>query len=295
MKLQWTVEEIKITPSRADGVPDAAERVDRFNACNYARDLIRWLFSADRQQGEISNHVQILACYYIQLFYMFRSLRQEDAKMVSVAATFLACKVVDMPRKIKNIMRGVSQLRVPGSEPDLTADEERALCERVLKAEFLMLRIIQFQFDMELPLDVLGTLTEKLVVQLTLCEAFKKACKGPPQEEANALRGELPKVAERFMMDSFMGFAPLLAEPKVLAAGALAMATRYIRREMAIEMLCHLLNKADQALPETEVKHVVDEILNVFRTKANASGAAAAAAATTSVAAAPAAAAAAAA
>mmetsp|Transcript_135267 Transcript_135267/g.432437 ORF Transcript_135267/g.432437 Transcript_135267/m.432437 type:complete len:153 (+) Transcript_135267:61-519(+) len=119
-------------------------------------------------------------------------------------------------------------------------------------------------------------LSEALLVQLTRCEVFKNACKNTPQQEASELRKELLRVSENFVLDSFMGFAPLLAQPRVIAAGALAIATRYIRREMAIPELCGLLNNADASLPAEKVRHVVDEILNVFRTKSLAGSATAA-------------------
>jgi len=266
-ELRWNVEEIKTTPSRADGVPEREERALRFSGCDYARNLSRVLFNNDKSQEDSCNRVQILACYYLQSFFMFRSLRQEDAKTVAIAATFLACKVVDLPRKMRGILRALNQLRVQAGEAELGEEEQKKLCERVLKIEFLLLRIIRFEFDIDLPLDALAGLAEALLVQLTRCKEFCSACKGMPQQEAHALRVELIRVAQSFLLDSFMGFAPLLGRPRLVAAGALAIATRYIRREMPTSELCRLLHMADASLAETDVRHVVDEILQVFRTK----------------------------
>lgn len=277
--LRWSVEEIEATPSRGDGVLERDERVERFLACEYARNLIRQVFNNDRQQEDNCNRVQILACYYLQLFFMFQSLRKEDAKTVAVAGTFLACKVVDLPRKMRGILRALNQLRVQGNVAELGEDEQKRLCDRVLKIESALLRIIRFDFDLSLPLEPLAGLTEALLVQLTCCRVFIAACRGQPQQEAQALRQELLRVAERFVLDSFMGFAPLLAHPRVVAAGALAIATKYMRREMNSAELCRLLAAADATLVETDVKRVVDEILNVFRSKHHAGAAGGAAAA----------------
>merc|ERR1740121_1447088 len=275
--LKWTLEEIKLTPSKGDGIADLDERLQRFLACEYARKLIRTIFATDRQQEDCSNRVQMLACYYIQVFYMFRSLRQDELKTVAVAGTFLACKVVDLPKRMKNILRALNQMRAQGGEAELGEEEQRVLCDRVLRMEFFILRIIRFDFDLVLPLDFLAPLTEALLDQLTRCSSFCNACtKGAPVAEAKTLHSQLLSIAERFLLDSFMGFAPVLSSPKVIAAAALAIATRFVRRELSTSELCRLLPLADDTLDETDVKHVVDEILGVFRTKnrAQASGAA---------------------
>ncbi|CAE8672189.1 unnamed protein product [Polarella glacialis] len=93
--LRWTPEVLeKKTPSRISGISEKDERTERFIACDYARNVIRTLYTAgDKNQESESTRVQILACYYVQLFFMFRSLKQEDPKVVAVGATFLACKV----------------------------------------------------------------------------------------------------------------------------------------------------------------------------------------------------------
>jgi len=265
--LRWSVEEIKSTPSRADGVQDQDERVERFGACNYARKLIRVIFNSEKLHEDSCNRVQILACYYVQVFFMFISLREEDANVVAVAATFLACKVVDLPRKAKGVLRALNQVRTQLGEKELLEEDQKRLWERVLRVELFLLRVLRFDFDVALPLDALAGLAEPLLVELTICDVFRSACKAPPQQEASALRQKLLEVAERFTLDSFMGFAPLLAQPRVVAAGALCIATRFIRREMATPELCRLLSLADSSLDAAEVKHVVEEILNVFRTK----------------------------
>lgn len=286
--LRWTVDEVAATPSRADGITDKAERMERFAACDYARNLIRALFSNEKTHEEQCNHVQVLACYYLQLFYMFRSLRQENSRIVAIAAAFLACKVVDLPRRMRSLLRTVNQQRVQSGEAEFGEEEQRRTCEQILRIEFLLLRIVQFDFDVALPLEDLVGLAERLLVALTRSEAFKKACgKGPPIQEAHALKQELLKVAERFTFDSFMGLAPLLAPPRVIAAGALAIATRYIRREMVLTELLKLLESADGSLNEADMKSVIDEILNVFRTKNAVTPPTSAAASTASTAAAP--------
>lgn len=268
--LRWPHEELASTPSRAAGVAEKDERVARFMACETARDLVRNLFNinTEKTHEELCNKAQVLACYYLQLFYMFQSLQQEDSRLVAIASAFLACKVVDVPRRMRGLLRALNQQRVQCGEAEFGEEEQRRTCEQILKIEFQLVRIVRFDFDLALPLEELVGLSERLLVALTQSNAFKSACDGkPPIQEAQALRPELLRVAERFTHDSFMGLAPLLAPPRFIAAGALAIATRYIRREMVMPELLKLLHAADSSLNEREMKHVIEEILNVFRTK----------------------------
>jgi len=264
------VEQLACTPSRAAGISAEDERVERFEACDFARNLVRELFNSEKaQEGQLCNDAQVLACYYLQLFYMFQSLTQENSRVVATAAAFLACKVIDLPRRMRSLLKALNLQRVKLGEAEFGEEEQRRTCEKVVRIEFMLVRIISFDFDLALPPAELGRLTEKLLAALVShSEAFRKACAGrPPTTEADGMRQELVRIAERFTFDSFMGLAPLLAPPRFVAAGALAIATRYMRREMVMSELLQLLAYGDSSLGKEEMKHVIDEILNVFRTK----------------------------
>eukprot|EP00931_Biecheleriopsis_adriatica_P039343 TRINITY_DN22501_c0_g1_i2.p1 TRINITY_DN22501_c0_g1~~TRINITY_DN22501_c0_g1_i2.p1 ORF type:complete len:413 (-),score=107.49 TRINITY_DN22501_c0_g1_i2:8-1246(-) len=267
--LQWTAEALATsTPSRKCGIPEKVEQKERFFACDYARNLIRQLYSDKKSESE-STEPQIFACYYIQLFFMFRSLQDEDWKIVAVGSAFLACKVVDMPRRMRALLRAWNQHRVANGEPELGEEEQKKMTDRILKIEFLLLRILRFDFRRQTPINELESLARSLLVVLSNNETFKAACKGKPAvQEASNLQQEILTTAERFTMDSFMGIAPLLAKPKVLAAGAIVLTTKYCRREMQLPELIKLMNELDDGLQADEVKRVIEEIMNVFRTKA---------------------------
>eukprot|EP00929_Paragymnodinium_shiwhaense_P103227 TRINITY_DN66564_c0_g1_i1.p1 TRINITY_DN66564_c0_g1~~TRINITY_DN66564_c0_g1_i1.p1 ORF type:complete len:450 (-),score=67.55 TRINITY_DN66564_c0_g1_i1:177-1526(-) len=270
--LRWTTKSIVDTPSRRDGIDEKTERAERFVACHFARGIIRLLFSdsSDQKHDELSKSAQCLACYYLQVFYMFRSLRQEDSKVVAVAAAFLACKVVDSPRRMRDVLRSNNQMRAQKQEPELGEDEQRSLRERVLKLEIILLRIIRFDFDLVVRIDAtdLDKMMEGLLCRVTNSEAFKTACKGrPPGVDANALRPNLLTISVNFFLDASMGFSPLLFPPRVIGAGALAFGLRYLRREMSFGELAGHLEAADGTVEKGEVESAIQEIMNVFRTK----------------------------
>lgn len=264
--LRWTAEDLaKRTPSRKSDIVEKEEQTGRFHACNYARNIVRTLYNDNSTQP------QILACYYIQIFYMFRSLRHEDWKVVAVSAAFLACKVVDLPRRMRGLLRAWNQYRVQNGEPELGEDEQRRVTERILKIEFLLLRILRFDFDVQLPTEFLEPLAGNLLVRLSQHDAFRNACTAAGKvavQEANNLKKEILQTAERFTMDCFMGVAPLIAPPRVVAAGAVVLTTKYLRREMQMPDLISMMHAYDEALKEVDVRNVIEEIMNVFKTKA---------------------------
>ncbi|CAK0860546.1 unnamed protein product, partial [Prorocentrum cordatum] len=91
---------------KRDGIPDQAERGKRFSAGQQARSAVKELLGGGRPElEEPCGRAQMLACLYIQLFYMFRSLRQEEPEVVAVAAAFLACKVEDVHIKMRDLLR----------------------------------------------------------------------------------------------------------------------------------------------------------------------------------------------
>jgi len=266
--LRWHLEELASTPSREVGVTEKAERDGRFEACNFARNVIRTLFGDERALETTCNQAQMVACYYLQLFYMFNTLMQEDLRLVAAASAFLACKMVDLPRKMRCLLRTLNQLRVKDGEAEVGEEEQKRMCERILGVEFMLLRIVRFDVDPTLPLEELAGLSDHFLAGLTHNAIFQRLCAGkPPVQEANALRPELLRVAERFTLDSFMGLAPLMAPPRLVAAASLAIATRFTRRQLAMRDLTLILVSADRSFNEQELKAVIDEILNVFRTK----------------------------
>merc|ERR1712107_308028 len=124
-------------------------------------------------------------------------------------------------------------------------------------------------FDLKLPLDDIDGLPDGLLARLTMSPTFKGGCgQGKqPMAEATVLRPKLLQVAGNFTHDAFMGLAPLLVPPRVIAAGALAVAVRYVRREMTLPELCRLLEAADSSLAQPQVFQAIEEIFNVYRTK----------------------------
>lgn len=282
-ELRWSFEEVaQDTPSRRDGVSEQAERAARFAACQFARGMVRELLcSGSRaEMDEASSRAQMLACLFVQFFFMFRSLQHEDSRVVATAAAFLACKVGDVPRRMRDLLRTHNAQRTKAGAPELEEEQQHRLRERILQVEFLLLRIIRFDFDISLPLEEVDGLADRLLTGLTRSAPFREwaAARGQqPVSAATELRPQVARVARNFLNDAFLGLGPLLFAPRIVAAGAVVFAARYTIRKMAMPMgeLCRLFGDCD--VPG-QVERASEEILKVFKlSSASAAGSAAAA------------------
>lgn len=91
-----TAREAKDTPSRAHGVGEETEFVQRI----YGASLIR----ASCVLLRLSLSVVVTAQTLLQRFYTKKSLRDYDVKLVVVAAIALACKLEGTDRKLRNVL-----------------------------------------------------------------------------------------------------------------------------------------------------------------------------------------------
>ena len=97
-----SVDEIAATPSRAEGISEEVELEQRLTACHCVRIL--W------DIGEFqAKSAEILACYYVQLFYMAYSVHQEDLRVVAVAAACLANSNGNAPDELISMVSGCIQ------------------------------------------------------------------------------------------------------------------------------------------------------------------------------------------
>merc|ERR1719183_2559216 len=184
----WSAEELKSTPSIKDGISEADEKIERYLSCQRVRDLIRDVFKS--KDGD-SSHVQILGCYYAQLFFMFQSMRNFDARgAVAIAAARLACKMYDEKPRGGTMYLELERQRIQKGQEGLTDEEKKDLRQQASEIEIFLLRLTKFETDIALPCDdIEGLANQALVMLSSKSETFKKECgdKGPVAE-AKALR-----------------------------------------------------------------------------------------------------------
>jgi len=283
--LQWTAEQLeRDTPSRHDGVSEHDERSMRFKASEYARDTVRELLRGSTnaeiaEGGDIHSRVQLLACFYVQLFYQFTSVLQEDTKVVGLSAAFCACKMGDIPRKMRDLLRTHNFLRARAGQVELREQEAKALEKRIVKTEFVILRVVVFHVDIGLPSNHLDRIMDRLLSGLVTNSIWidLAAREGKnPMTYALDWKPSLVTVARAFLADQFTGITPLLCPTALCAAAAATMALRYKIRQFPKEHILELVVRDPQVIRESSRRgydaHVlldkaIQETLHIFRVR----------------------------
>lgn len=283
--LRWTAEQLsRNTPSRRDGVSEDDERGVRFETCEYARHTVRELLRGSAnteiaEGGDIHNRVQMLACFYVQLFYQFTSVLQEDAKVVGLSAALAACKMGDIPRKMRDLLRTHNLLKTRAGEVELGEEEIKALEKRIVKTEFVILRIVVFHVDIGLPSNHLDDIMDRLLSGLTTNNLWRDlAAKEGKNPMTYALDWKpcLLTVAKAFLADQFTGITPLLCPTALCAAAAATMAMRYKIRQFPKEHIFDVVLKDPQVIKEASrrgddaralLDRAIQETLHIFKVK----------------------------
>lgn len=276
--LFFTPQQVVDTPSRAEGMSADKERHERFRACKLARELVRKLLdeggTPKKDQRELAERAQALACYYLQLYFMHyaiddglqvekeRQFCAESPQVVALAAVLLACKVSDRPQRMKELVRAHANVRVNEGFTELAEEESREFQRRVPDVEFDLLRIISFQFDLPMPQDMIDELVRGFVDKYKGFGYIKLQT----QAELDSFTKKLQRKAQQFVNDSFQGVCPLLVPPRVLSAAAVNLAMRFLDRGAKVEHICESLQAVDSRLTNEEVKKGQEELVNVFRT-----------------------------
>ena len=110
----------------------------------------------------LDDHVACTANYMLNLFFLRRSYLQFDRRMICAAAIMLASKITNFkvqdarlrPTKIVNMLHLVMRSPQPF--------DEKEYLRRLFKAEYKLLKTLEYDFEIELPIDYIDTVIERL-------------------------------------------------------------------------------------------------------------------------------------
>jgi len=271
--LMWSKEQLNDTPSIKDGFTDQDEKIERYQSCVLVRDLIRDVFKS-KDGDNTFLHVQILGCYYLQLFFMFQSMKNFDARgAVAIAAARLACKMYDEKPRGGTMYLELERQRVSRGEGSLSEEEKKDMRHQASEIEVFMLRLTKFETDIALPCDELDELVEKALVKLSCAsDTFKKECgEKSPVAEANALRPRVITSSKQFLGDGFMGLLPLRFTRRCASWSAILFALRYAVRKIPMREMSLMMEQcADDGIDHTMIEAGFQEIISVFKAKSQA-------------------------
>lgn len=272
------------TPWQSEAQKELREK-NVISACSRAKPVVKKLFDVantqNRSTSELdTSQVTLLSCYYVQQYYHPNHeviIGERDSyDVVALGCIFVACKVADHARRIKNLVRAYNQVLQEEKKPELSDEQQTQLVEKILKIEFLVLKAVAFHFDVLMPLEYLDQQTDRLVDELFKQPLFIAAY----PYDRKYLRKNLYNAAMKFCVDGYSGNPALSKCVKNLSLASLVFATRYLLRSRTTNPNLPKVREALEQMPDLmdfmvdgemtpehrdEVNKAIEGIMQVFR------------------------------
>ncbi|CAK8999251.1 Hypothetical protein (Fragment) [Durusdinium trenchii] len=173
---------------------------------------------------------RLMTAHYIQLYYKKENQQQvtekETPQVVALSCIFLACKVLDFPKRMKMLIRAYNQVLAEKKDPELSDQQQSKMVDKILKLEFHLLRISCFLFDVQMPSQFLEEKLNRFCDAVFSYPEFEKAY----PYERKQLRKVMFTTASRFAVDAYCGNPELSRDMDVLTTASIVFASRYILR-----------------------------------------------------------------
>jgi hypothetical protein len=135
--------QIEKSPSRADGISLERETQLRMRFAAFTQEA--------GQRLELPCQVICTAVHYFHRFYSKCSLKKNSPALMARACLFLASKVEENTRRIRDIVNTTYRMLYPEKEPLQVTEEYWSLKEEVVRAEQLLLRVLGFNLTSRHP------------------------------------------------------------------------------------------------------------------------------------------------
>lgn len=197
----FTKEEMEQSPSRLSGVSKSVEFRVIARMCRFLSDAGN---AMSLPQLTIS-----LATTFFQRFFMLESMRRHSPPLVAAACLFLACKVQETHKRLKDVIFFTVKTRTKGSKDfpdglDMFEDTQGYVEEKmnILDKEREVLRVLNFDLTVEHPYQHVWTLSNCFL--------------GNGEHERSVLQASW-----NFLNDSFRTYVHVLYDPREIATSAL--------------------------------------------------------------------------
>lgn len=257
----FTEEEVKETPSRVCGVSAATEHRILGRTANFLQECSRELLIP---QLTIS-----VALTFFQRFYMLESMTVHQPPKVAAACLFLACKVQETHKRLKDIIYWTVRIRTRYTKdfPDgleIHEDSPGYYDEKsaILDKEREVLRVLNFDLTCDHPYKHLWTLNK----------CFLQPSKDNDDANGSNLnKRAVTQSAWNFINDSFRLYLHVRYDPREIATAALFLAAKLHKFPLPDgTSRCPETNKRLIGWHEyfsTDPEHInniCDEILNLY-------------------------------
>lgn len=131
------------SPSRRDGMSAERERSLRIRHAAFIQEASKWL--------ELPSPVMCTAVHYFHRFYSKCSFTRHSPVLTARTCLFLATKVEENARRIRDILNVTYRLQNPDKDPLKVSEQYWKLKESVVLAEQLLLRVLGFNLTSRHP------------------------------------------------------------------------------------------------------------------------------------------------
>jgi Cyclin, N-terminal domain len=221
----FTAEELLDTPSRLAGVSAALEDRAHVRSARYIAECALEL--------RIPQLTILVAATFLRRFYMLEALTDHETPAVAAACLFLACKVQETHKRLRDFVYWTVKIRtrgLPGLPEGMDLYEDNPLFERekaaMLAKEADVLRVLNFDLTIDQPYKHLLVMGREML-QLHL--------DAPDGESAQLLRQrnkEVMQHAWNFINDSSGSYVHVRFDAREIATAALFVAARLHKMEL---------------------------------------------------------------
>lgn len=237
------------TPSREDGISMDSEIIYRQNTCRFILEIGK----------HFKGHplADATACALFHRFFTFQSFRKHNRFIIAVTCWFLAAKIEESPRKLRDIINAYFVVKHSSDAP--TELEVKRVQEDILVAERILLATLNFDFYIEHPHTFLLKKMEELDVYMA--ESRRKEAR---QLAMNFLRDSLcsslclqytsPHIAQGicFMALLQLNVHPLLHNHKQAPGASLA------------KSWFDIMKSSGDAIDEDTLKSICYQIVDIY-------------------------------
>ncbi|XVF63802.1 hypothetical protein PTKIN_Ptkin09bG0116200 [Pterospermum kingtungense] len=208
-KWYFSREEIEnYSPSRKDGIDLGWEEQLRKSYCSFIQELGMKL-----KVPQVTISCAMMLCHQ---FYMRQSHTKNDWQTIATVSTFLACKIEDTPRLLRDVIVVGYEIIYKWDPSASGRIRQREVYDKqkelILSGERLLLATIAFDLDIQLPYKPLVTAVKRL-------ENFPN----------------LLKVAWNFVNDWLRTSLCLQYKPHYIAAGSMYLAAKFQKVKLPME------------------------------------------------------------
>lgn len=251
----FTPYELENTPSRVDGITAADEKKLRGKTVFLIETLCKYKnFSWANKSSLLP---QASACMYFHRFYQYQSFRKHDRQVVAVACLFLACKVEEDPKRIKDMITGYFDIKklLNPDVPQVTDEQKMEMLEKVLIAERVILQTLAFDLRIVHPIEKLFEKWKFVIKYLT---AENKAV--------------VKQSATRFLTDCYRTTIPIQYTQKDIAVSCLFLSTLELGEPplaSKVEGEMTWLDLFDSDISDEKLNEVCNLICDIYETEVN--------------------------